>query len=200
MVELFEAFWWGGQLHRYPEAAALANHYVHGKGKSLRIDSAPYQNSVIVKDTVSGIKAFVCDQLTAKRSVALLRSTDHAFAHSPQGRALSKYGGRNVDTQGYLVDGVLLAEQFNSRLKNTDNRFVLTAYSSALGQGKMITRWRVESKYDFEPLASASYYTNIPLAAGLVLRLPDGLSHYMTVLGIAAEFAYWAEWNDFWNA
>jgi hypothetical protein len=200
LVELFEAFWWGGQLNQYPEAAALANHYVHGKGKPLRIEPAVYQNSVIVKDTGSGMKAFIRNQLTAKKSVAQLRSTDHAFTMSPQGRALSKHGGRNVDAQGYLVDGgVLLTEQSNARLKNTDNRFVLVAHISALGQGKMSTRWRVDSKYDFEPFAAASYFTNIPLAAGRVLRLPDGLSQYMTVLGIADEFAYWVEWTEFWN-
>lgn len=201
LVEVFEAFRWGGEFRQLPEAAALANHYVHGQGKTLRIDAAVYEKSAIVRDTVIGIKALVRDRLAAKREVAQLRSTDAAFVHSVHGRALFKHGGRNVDTQGYLIDGgVLLAEQSNSRLKTADNRFVLAASTSVLPEGRMLTRWRVDSKYDFEPFSKASYYTNIPLSAGRALKLPDGLSHYMTVLGIAAEFNYWAEWNDHWNA
>lgn len=39
MKELFEALWWGGKYHGFHEAAQLANHYVNGKGKVLRIDS-----------------------------------------------------------------------------------------------------------------------------------------------------------------
>jgi hypothetical protein len=33
----------------------------------------------------------------------------------------------------------------------------------------------------------------------MVLKVPDGLSHYMTVLGVADAFPYWAEWNESWT-
>ncbi len=40
-----EAFYWGGRYKGLEEAARLANHYVNGKGKSLKINSQVYQNS-----------------------------------------------------------------------------------------------------------------------------------------------------------
>jgi hypothetical protein len=57
----------------------------------------------------------------------------------------------------------------------------------------------VDSSYDFEPFDKADYYTNSVLADGMVLRVPDGLSHSMTVLGVAEAFPYWAEWNESWT-
>jgi hypothetical protein len=32
-----------------------------------------------------------------------------------------------------------------------------------------------------------------------VLALPDGLSQYMTVLGVAKAFDYYAEWHETWS-
>ena len=32
-----------------------------------------------------------------------------------------------------------------------------------------------------------------------LLEISDGLSQYMTVLGIAKAFDYWAEWHDIWD-
>jgi hypothetical protein len=41
--------------------------------------------------------------------------------------------------------------------------------------------------------------THIPLPGGSVLKLPDGLSHYLTEQDIAAEFDYWSEWTEKWQ-
>lgn len=54
-------------------------------------------------------------------------------------------------------------------------------------------RWKVDSLYDFEPFPT-TYYTPLPIAAGLQLKLPDGLSQYLTKVGVAADFKYYAEW------
>ncbi|MBN9671363.1 hypothetical protein [Roseibium aggregatum] len=53
--------------------------------------------------------------------------------------------------------------------------------------------WSVESLYDFEPFPKP-YYTNLPIAQGVVLKLPDGLSHYLTKVGVAKDFHYYSEW------
>lgn len=55
MKELFEALWWGGSYHGFKEAAALANHYVNGDGKTLNVSSGVYTTSVIVKDAMSAL-------------------------------------------------------------------------------------------------------------------------------------------------
>jgi hypothetical protein len=54
-------------------------------------------------------------------------------------------------------------------------------------------RWKVDSLYDFEPFPTA-YYTPLPIAAGLQLKLPDGLSQHLTKVGVAADFKYYTEW------
>ena len=43
LVELYESFWSGGYVKGMPEAAKLANHYVHGSGKTMSMDSEPYE-------------------------------------------------------------------------------------------------------------------------------------------------------------
>jgi hypothetical protein len=69
-----------------------------------------------------------------------------------------------------------------------------------MGGKTVFTRWRVDDEYVFEPFERADFTTNIPLSTSQVLKLPDGLSHYMCVLKIASEFDYWAEWTETWNA
>ena len=59
MKELFEAMWWGGNLRKYKEAAKLANHYVNGGGKAIKINASVYKESIIVIDTMSALKAFI---------------------------------------------------------------------------------------------------------------------------------------------
>jgi len=59
MKELFEAMWWGGKYLGYREAAKLANHYVNGEGKSLRINPDLYKKSIIVSDTMDALKGYI---------------------------------------------------------------------------------------------------------------------------------------------
>jgi hypothetical protein len=201
LVEIFEALWWGGHSKGWPEAAQLADHYVHGKGKPLEINSEPYRTAVIVVDTCAALKEFIGMQLKARKDVSALRSTDPGFAYSSHGRQLGQGPLRSVQRQGYLQpDGVLVTEQANLRLKNVDNRFALFGHTTVIDVGQLHTRWRVESIYHFEAFDKANYVTDIPLSDSKVLRLPDGLSAYMTVLGIAVEFRYFAEWIEKWNA
>lgn len=61
-----------------------------------------------------------------------------------------------------------------------------------------ISRWKVESIYDFEPFKKG-YITDIPLAKGFILKLPDGLSHYLTKIGIANDFTYISTWQELWK-
>src|SRR5690349_23817092 len=73
LVDIFEALWWGGHAKGLPEAAALADHYVNGKGKLLKIDAEVYRSSVIVRDTCAALKVYVRAQLTGGSNVSKVR-------------------------------------------------------------------------------------------------------------------------------
>lgn len=48
--------------------------------------------------------------------------------------------------------------------------------------------WRVDSVYDFEPFPT-TYYTPLPLGP-VQVGMPDGLSEYITRVGVAKVFDY----------
>lgn len=203
LVGLYDAFSTGGSYKSLPEAAKLADHYVHGKGVRISINAEVYKTSVIVKAAMDAMKHFISDQIKEKKVVSYQRSVDAPFLKKPYAKVLMQ--GRNDRTEGRMYStGILLAEQNNSRLKNADNRFYLQAYSSLVDKATVQTRWLVENDYDFVPFDAVidgkkvNHVTHIPLGH-FTLILPDGLSHYMTKLGIAQEFKYYAEWSERWK-
>ena len=56
----------------------------------------------------------------------------------------------------------------------------------------------MDSYYDFEPFEKHDYYTHIPLGQNKLV-LSDGLSEYMTKIGVAKAFWYRAEWTEQWD-
>jgi hypothetical protein len=221
LVELFEAFWWGGKALHWtplmdgmPEAAELANHYVHGNGETLAINPEVYKSSVIVRETMAAMKAFIKESINKGTPVPVLKSSDSKFMRSPQVTEIHDIN-RNKGTQGRVLDGgVLIAEQMNKRLHYANNRFHLQAFTTTSHwphrskmeyTTRMLTRWRVDDVWDYAPFGSdkenAQHISAFPMGykREQELKLPDGLSHYMTVLGIAKEFKYWAEWYEYWN-
>ena len=197
MKELFEALWWGGKYRGYAEAAMLADHYVNGDGKTMKLSPEVYQTSAIVTATTTAIKAYLRERSLNKKPIGMARSGDIDFLRSSYAADL-RPGSRSAAQEDYLLkDGALLAEQNNARLKNTDNRFFLAVVTSAVSGG-FVSRWSVDSRYDFEPF-ERGYVTDIPLATGMVLKLPDGLSHHLHKIGVAKEFQYTTEWTDRWE-
>lgn len=196
MKELFEAMWWGGKYLGYKEAATLSNHYVNGDGKMIKIPSEVYTSSVIVRDVSEGIKAFIRELHTQKKTFKIVKSNDVVFRTSKVAIPLLR-GRRNANNLGYLLpEGVLLTEQKNKRLKNADHRFVLKASTLRIAP-KFKTTWRVDSVYDFEPFSKGDV-THLELAHKLTLKLPDGLSHYLTKIGVANSFKHYSEWVEDW--
>lgn len=129
-------------------------------------------------------------------NIPRLISSDPDFLKSTY--AINLKNGRDEQTQGdFKRDGLLKAEESNLRFKNTDNRFYLQIELAKAGN-RFISTWKVEGIYDFEPF-SKGYFTNIPLGHGYVLKLPDGLSHYLTQIGVAHDFKYSATWNESWE-
>lgn len=198
MKELFEAMWWGGQYLGYREAAKLANHYVNGEGKSLRINPNVYEKSIIVSDTMNALKGYIKEISANNKPIASIKTNNLDFLRSDYALPL-KQGKRSAGRQGYIQhNGTLLAEQSNLGLKNVDNRFYLTVNTTKGCNNVFMSRWGVNSVYDYEPFEKNDI-TDIGLTREFVLKLPDGLSHYLTTIGIAKAFKYSSTWNETWT-
>jgi hypothetical protein len=78
---------------------------------------------------------------------------------------------------------------------------VLASQNASLSNKSLVTRWSVDDVYEFEPFGGAhgDLYTEIDISGNFVLKLPDGLCHYMTTLGLAKAFVYSASWTEYWN-
>jgi hypothetical protein len=205
LKEVFEAFWWGGKYKGWKEAATLAKHYVHGKGELLSISPEVYTASIVVKDTITLMKRYIVELIASKKPYQHLSSGDIGFHSKPYFSNLRLHK-RNTKTLGYVdSSGLLYAEQENERLQKSDNRFYLECINSKMGDKKVFTRWFVENTYDFKSFEyqaakNKNFVTDIPLKRpDFVLKLPDGLSYYMTKLGIAREFPYRSEWSEIWD-
>lgn len=197
MKELFEALWWGGHYRGYKEAAALANHYVNCDGKTLNINSGVYTDSIVVKDSMVALKLYIKELSSQKKPITAVSTGDSAFLRSTHSNTLKK-ARRNITSQGHILDnGALLVEQSNQRLKNADHRFYLLVNTTKNGSN-FISKWKVESIYDFEPFEKG-YVTDIPLAKNMTLKLPDGLSNYLTNIGVAKDFTYVSTWQELWK-
>ncbi|MCW7541869.1 hypothetical protein OOT46_29150 [Aquabacterium sp. A7-Y] len=203
LVNLYEALWWGGKIKGTPEAATLANHYVHGNGKEIRLDPSIYRDSVIVQDAMVCLKKYIADRQAKGKTFSIIKTTDADFRLSKFADPL-RLGRRNQNTQGNIVakDGALKTEEINRRLKFADNRFHLVA-STSYTKPTFFTRWSVDSLYDFVDYAENKddqHITRIPMDGGRNLILPDGLSSHMEKIGIAKRFWHRAEWHEQWRA
>jgi hypothetical protein len=204
LIEMFEAFSWGGWFQSYSEASKLANHYVHGEGARLAIDSEVYETSVIVQDVERAMKREIEQRfaLGAQQGALVLRSDDHRLGKRKDFAALMRNRGRSTATQGVVLDGKLsgwlLTEQNNQRLQKANNRFLLSAVTQKVGKNSYSTTWRVDDEYKFENF-DKGFVTDIHVAPKLALKVPDGLCAYMVSLGIAKDFLHFAEWREQWD-
>jgi len=125
--ELFESFWWGGHAKGMSEAAKLANHYIHGEGKSMAMNSMPYEQSVVVEDTRKAMKLYIRALAERNEYFFMLKTNDSKFRQSKHYKPLMLINGsRNKQTQGYVhSSGLIYAEYNNQRLQKSDNRFYL---------------------------------------------------------------------------
>jgi len=189
----------GGAWTGLPEAALLLRYYLGCKGEKIKIDETMYLQSAIVRDASAAIKDYIRERIAQKKNFSPVRTTDVAFFQSKFAKGLKKASGRSVYKSGLMMEnGGLLADQSDNRLQKANNRFVLVANSTA-SEKTVQTVWSVTDRYEFQPFSKGDAFTNLPLSSGQVLKLPDGLSFYLTILNLAKEFDYWSEWNEVWN-
>lgn len=121
-----------------------------------------------------------------------LKNADHRFVLQATVRKVSLTGRLNStlasirNTYHSNLQGNL---QWLTGIGATDQS--LDAFSSLDAEHSL--RWKVDSLYDFEPFPT-TYYTPLPISGGAKLILPDGLSHYLTKVGVAKDFRYYSEW------
>jgi hypothetical protein len=101
LKEVFEAFWWGGKYKGWKEAATLAKHYVHGKGKLLSINPEVYTASVIIKNTSTLMKRYIVELIESKKPYQHILSGDIGFRSKPYFSNLRLHK-RNTKTLGYV--------------------------------------------------------------------------------------------------
>jgi hypothetical protein len=185
------------------EAGELLRHYLHGSGETLKIDAHIYETSAIVKYAMAEMRKVIASDL---RTTGTIRRNGEIWST----HVLKRRSFGDVVTRGQVLEGgVLLAEQQNARLKYANHRFVLRSKSLALRlQGKghevaVVTTWRVEDSWDYSSFSEQrrlgrNDVTHLPVRGGKVLRLPDGLSQYLTHEGLAQEFTFYSEWTERW--
>ncbi|MBL4827437.1 MAG: hypothetical protein JKY66_06945 [Spongiibacteraceae bacterium] len=79
LKEVYEAFSWGGWYKGYDEAGKLAEHYVSGDGKLLKINSQVYEDSTIVQATMSAMKVFIKELKKDKKNYTTLKCDNAIF-------------------------------------------------------------------------------------------------------------------------
>lgn len=150
---LFEVMWWGGKIRGFSEAAALADAYVNGNGKTLKISAEVYKTSKIVQSTQELMKEAAKGYFDTTNNTSLnLKSTDNLLKQKIAQLRKKKKFNQQIEGELY-ANGILKAEESNKRLFYADNRFSLQLFASKISgsNGKMILRWKVEGIYDFEP-------------------------------------------------
>lgn len=220
---LFTCPWWGGKEHGMNEVllqrdgaglaseahlapvsdraqlwlAKMARHYIEGEGRCLPGELAVYRNASIVRDTVQALRSYICELYTFQKPATLVATTDRDFLQS-------KYAGKiessrkSSETKGFIFkDGTMLLDQKDPRLINLGNRFKISAMTSAMGT-QLMTRWRIDGKYQFENFAQGEAHTGLPLNEQLILLIPSCLGVYMAAQGLAQPYTYFADWVEFY--
>lgn len=171
-----------GRLYGYKEAAKYTEEAPY------KIKSEVYTTSKIVQYAESELKKIIADDF---------RDGNVSVGKRYDSRIL-KPTNRDSGTEGNVQsNGNLIVEQNNQRLKNTDRRFLLQVKILEISGNDIKLLWYVLSLWDFDPYEKADHITELPInkKKEYVLRIPDGLSQYLTKVDRAAEFHHTAEWQ-----
>lgn len=175
--------------------AKLMRHYISGDGQLYALDLSIYRNSVIVKDAINALKNYIREQFAYNKPAVFLATDEINFLKSSHAGKIEK-NRLQCNTKGFIfTDGTLLLEQKDPGLRNIANRFKITAMTHPAGPALM-TRWRIEGRYNFEPFTGNHEIMELPLTEDMRLQIPSGLCHHMASLGVARPFDYFASWSE----
>jgi len=206
LVSFYGWLAWGGLAYPIkwlPEASQLLRHYLHGKTNLLKIDPYIYQTSSIVKYAIAEMKNIILSDIAKSGKIR-----NNGSFGSPGNLHDCKRTREQQKTMGEIRDnGYLLAEQNNTRLHKADNRFPLYCTTTITNRSpsQFHTIWSVRSVWDYDSFekqkaAGNNLVTELDLPMpGKKISIPDGLSEYLTKLGLARVFDYYAEWEEKWS-
>ena len=187
----------GGRIYGFREAASLMDLYLTPKKaakytekKPYVINSEVYKTSVIVKYAEEELKKIILDEY--KQGILEVGKIFNSKVLKPTQRDSATEG--NIQAP----DRNIIAEQNNKRLKNADHRFYLQVKILEIKSDNMYLLWYVKSIWDYEPYEKANHVTELTVneEMGYILRIPDGLSEYLTKVNKAKEFHYTASWKE----
>jgi hypothetical protein len=173
--DLYGSLVFGGRLLGYKEAADMLERYLNASGESLRISEEIYIQNKKVEAAVQTIKKKI--------------NTD-----------IRKGAVQEI----YVSANITITHQENPRLFYFSNVFQLQAKPVKIEGRYCHIRWRVELTAKFPSYAEQkrlygdNKYFRTPFVTnskGQSFTIDDGLSHYLTILGMAKEFTYYAEWT-----
>jgi hypothetical protein len=176
LSDLYSSLVFGGRVLGHREAADMLARYLEATGEPLRIDQGVYLENRKVQAAVAKLKARMAADLAAGRP-----------------------------RESYASPPITFSVKENPRLFYFSNVFVLRASPAAPEGGRRRVLFRVELEarfisYDEEKTRFGRYAVHrTPFntnARGETFTIDDGLSQYLTVLGLAKEFVYFSEWTD----
>lgn len=175
LEDLYGSIVFGGRLLGYKEAAAMLEHYLNASGKPLRIDEEIYLKTEKVKSVMRKMDAWIIADIK-----------------------------RNKLRDSYNSEQIIIEHKKNPRLFYFSNVFVLKAKPIKIRKNYYIIKWRVELRAHFPSYSEQQQrygdykYFRTPFTTnsqGETFNIDDGLSYYLTTLGLAKEFIYYAEWT-----
>lgn len=175
LKDLYNSLVFGGRLLGYKEAANMLEHYLNASGTPLRINEGIYLENKKVEQAMQKIKIRIKADILKK-----------AVKHN------------------YTSDTIVVEHKKNPRLFYFSNVFALQAKPIKIEKNYYIIKWKVELKAHFPSYSEQQQrysdykYFRTPFTTnsqGETFNIDDGLSHYLTRLGLAKEFIYYAEWT-----
>jgi hypothetical protein len=174
LKDLYGSLVFGGRLLGYKEAAHMLEHYLKASGTPLKIDESIYLENKKVRQALHKVRVCI----------------NNDILH----RTLKSH---------YYSGTINIGYKENPRLFYFSNVFVLQAKPVKVAESYCSIRWRVEltahfPSYDEQKQKFGSYhYFRTPFTTnskGETFTIDDGLSHYLSTVGLAKEFIYYAEW------
>ncbi len=176
LKDLYASLAFGGRIMGHREAADMLDRYLAATGEPLRLGSEAYEANAKVKAAVVKLASRIRADLS-----------------------------RRVARKKYLSDRIVVSISEDARLFYFSNVFFLQAFPDTADGDRPRIRFRVDLtshfvSYDEEKKiygrcgrVSTPFVTN---GKGSTLTIDDGLSNYLTVIGLAKEFGYYSEWTS----
>ncbi|MBN2352277.1 MAG: hypothetical protein JXD23_06885 [Spirochaetales bacterium] len=175
LKDLYSSLAFGGRFIGHNEAADMLERYLAGTGESLRLGSGAYEANAKVKAAMEKLKSRI-------------------RADAARGKVRDKYSS----------DRITVTVSEDARLFYFSNVFFVMAIPEKTADGRYRIRFRVDLTARFisyaEEKARYGKYGRVrtPFVKndkGEVFTLDDGLSQYLTVIGLAKVFDYYSEWT-----